>query len=167
MHTLGPCKIWAAARRRLSCSLLSSCRGVLGTSIVLSVCTAAPESLPVSRLEFFRDFRTLLSAPRTQELNTRYYEPLSAVLPSLADIEAGPPVKKLLFMTDPSVVDGKLKPHWRVRSSHRCRESLRTCCCCFPAGLPSHWLPSAALGIASPDHAMPARTAAAECTTLG
>lgn len=53
-----------------------------------------------------------------QELNTRYFEPLPTVLPSLQDIKAGPPVKKLLFMTDPSVVDGKLKPHWRVRMLH-------------------------------------------------
>ena len=29
---------------------------------------------------------------------------------------AGPPLKKLLFMTDPGVVDTVLKPFWMVRN---------------------------------------------------
>ena len=32
--------------------------------------------------------------------------------PSLDALLAGPPVRKLLFMTRPEVVDGVLKPHW-------------------------------------------------------
>ena len=39
------------------------------------------------------------------------------VPPTLEALLAGPPVKKLLFMTDPSVVDSQLKPHWQVRHS--------------------------------------------------
>ena len=49
-----------------------------------------------------------------QELNDVYYEPLAEVLPSVEAILKGPPVMKLLFMTDPRVVDGKLKPDWQV-----------------------------------------------------
>ena len=43
-----------------------------------------------------------------------YYEPLAKVMPSLDAILQGPPVMKLLFMTDPQVVDAKLKPDWTV-----------------------------------------------------
>ena len=32
----------------------------------------------------------------------------------MEDILAGPPVKKLLFMTSPSIVNGRLKPDWAV-----------------------------------------------------
>lgn len=53
-----------------------------------------------------------------QELHTRYYEPLSVVPPTLEALLAGPPVKKLLFMTDPSVVESQLKPHWQVRQAN-------------------------------------------------
>lgn len=53
-----------------------------------------------------------------QELHTRYFEPLSIVPPTLEAMLAGPPVKKLLFMTDPSVVDSQLKPHWQVRQAN-------------------------------------------------
>lgn len=49
-----------------------------------------------------------------QELKDVYYEPLAKVLPSVDDILAGPPVLKLLFMTDPKIVDSKLKPDWQV-----------------------------------------------------
>jgi hypothetical protein len=51
-----------------------------------------------------------------QELHTRYFEPLSVVPPTLEALLAGPPVKKLLFMTEPSIVDSQLKPHWQVRN---------------------------------------------------
>ena len=57
---------------------------------------------------------TLFMAPELQELHEVYYEPLSQVQPDLESILHGPPVKKLLFMTDPQVVDSKLKPHWNV-----------------------------------------------------
>lgn len=50
-----------------------------------------------------------------QELHTRYYEPLARIAPSLEDILQGPPVKKLLFMTDPAVIDSDLKPLWQAR----------------------------------------------------
>lgn len=49
-----------------------------------------------------------------QELHERYYEPLPDVASSLAELLDGPPVKKLLFMTDPAIVDGQLKPFWEV-----------------------------------------------------
>lgn len=49
-----------------------------------------------------------------QELHYRYFEPLSEVAPSLAVLEAGLPVKKLLFMTDPSVISGHVGPYWEV-----------------------------------------------------
>lgn len=54
-----------------------------------------------------------------QELHDVYYEPLAQVLPSLTAILQGPPIMKLLFMTDPRIVDAKLKPDWTV-SFHTC-----------------------------------------------
>ncbi len=42
--------------------------------------------------------------PGMQELHSRYYEPLSRVLPSLGALLAGPRVCKLLFMTQPQVL---------------------------------------------------------------
>lgn len=50
-----------------------------------------------------------------QELHERYYEPLAAVQPSLDAILQGPPVKKLLFMTDADVITRQVIPHWQVR----------------------------------------------------
>jgi len=50
-----------------------------------------------------------------QDLHQTYYEPLARVVSSLEDIVEGPPVKKLLFMIDPTIVDGQLRPHWTVR----------------------------------------------------
>lgn len=41
----------------------------------------------------------------------RYYEPLAAVAP-LEQVLAGPPLRKLLFMTHPEAVEDHLKPHW-------------------------------------------------------
>ena len=49
-----------------------------------------------------------------QALHDVYYEPLAQVMPSLNTILQGPPVMKLLFMTDPKIVDAKLKPDWSV-----------------------------------------------------
>ncbi len=49
-----------------------------------------------------------------QELHARYYEPLAAVKPS-ADALLEDTVRKLLFMTDPALVDGEIKPFWEVR----------------------------------------------------
>ena len=48
--------------------------------------------------------------PYLKELHTRYYEPLSEVMP-LEDLLAGPAVKKLLFMTEPQEIDDVVKPH--------------------------------------------------------
>lgn len=42
----------------------------------------------------------------------RYYEPLAQEFGSIDALLAGPAVRKLLFMADPSLVDGLLKPHW-------------------------------------------------------
>ena len=49
-----------------------------------------------------------------QELHQRYYEPLARIAPSLEEIVQGPPMKKLLFMTDPAVIENDLKPLWEV-----------------------------------------------------
>lgn len=46
------------------------------------------------------------------ELHTRYYEPLAQEFNTIEDLLSGPSVRKLLFMADPTVVDGLLKPHW-------------------------------------------------------
>ncbi|KAL3144565.1 hypothetical protein ABBQ32_004294 [Trebouxia sp. C0010 RCD-2024] len=59
------------------------------------------------------DCVTMKHTPEIQELKDVYYEPLAKVLPSVDDILAGPPVLKLLFMTDPKIVDSKLKPDWQ------------------------------------------------------
>lgn len=48
--------------------------------------------------------------PYIKELHTRYYEPLSEVMP-LEELLAGPEVKKLLFMTEPCEIDDVVKPH--------------------------------------------------------
>jgi len=58
---------------------------------------------------------TCEATPRTsQELHERYYEPRARVAASLAEVLAGPPVKKLLFMTDPHTVDSVLRPNWEA-----------------------------------------------------
>ena len=60
-----------------------------------------------------------------QELHSVYYEPLAQECPSVEHILAGPPVKKLLFMTDPAHVDEEVRPHWEVG-------------CCFHPAPPCH-----------------------------
>jgi Cof subfamily protein (haloacid dehalogenase superfamily) len=55
---------------------------------------------------------TPFAAPELDELHSRYYEPRAAVEPDVEALLAGPPVLKLLFMTDPLIVDSELKPHW-------------------------------------------------------
>lgn len=47
--------------------------------------------------------------PFLEELHTRYYEPLSEVMP-LEELLAGPAVKKLLYMTEPQEIDDVVKP---------------------------------------------------------
>ncbi|EFJ39827.1 hypothetical protein VOLCADRAFT_100503, partial [Volvox carteri f. nagariensis] len=47
-----------------------------------------------------------------RELHTTYYEPLAEVVQSAASLLTGPPVRKLLFMTDPSTVTQELLPYW-------------------------------------------------------
>lgn len=42
----------------------------------------------------------------------RYYEPLAAELSSVEQLLSGPAVRKLLFMTQPELVEGLVKPHW-------------------------------------------------------
>ena len=39
------------------------------------------------------------------------------VVHSLDALLAGPPVKKILFMTSPEVVDKVLKPHWEMQAA--------------------------------------------------
>lgn len=57
---------------------------------------------------------TLKMHTELQELHSRYFEPLPEVLPSLAALSRGPPVKKLLFMTNPDFVHTHLQPHWQA-----------------------------------------------------
>ncbi|GFH32067.1 uncharacterized protein HaLaN_31224, partial [Haematococcus lacustris] len=47
-----------------------------------------------------------------QALHSVYYEPLASVAPSLGQLLAGRPVRKLLLMTSPQVVQEQLAPHW-------------------------------------------------------
>ncbi|GIL87325.1 hypothetical protein Vretifemale_15410, partial [Volvox reticuliferus] len=47
-----------------------------------------------------------------RELHTTYYEPLAEVVPSAAALRTGPPVRKMLFMTDPGTVTNELLPYW-------------------------------------------------------
>lgn len=46
-------------------------------------------------------------------------------MPSVDAILDGPPAMKLLFMTDPKVVDAKLKPDWQVGTAAPCSTSVR------------------------------------------
>lgn len=79
-----------------------------------------------------------------QELNDVYYEPLAEVLPSVEAILQGPPVMKLLFMTDPRIVDSKLKPDWQVMQQWDCQTN--TCPPPAPWGscIPPHGVPTCA-----------------------
>ena len=55
---------------------------------------------------------TLTMTRELQELHSIYYEPLATVMPSLQAICDGPPVKKLLFQSDPREIAGRIKPTW-------------------------------------------------------
>eukprot|EP00884_Botryococcus_braunii_P004928 jgi/Botrbrau1/14436/Bobra.0014s0082.1 len=57
---------------------------------------------------------TLKMTGELRELHERYYEPLAEVVASLPELLEGPPVKKLLFMADPAVLDSHLKPFWQA-----------------------------------------------------
>lgn len=57
---------------------------------------------------------TTWASPELDELHWRYHEPRAAVLPSAEAIARGHAVHKLLFMTEPEIVDTKLKPDWEV-----------------------------------------------------
>ena len=52
----------------------------------------------------------------TRVLPAVYYEPLAHVMPTVAALLSGPPVKKLLFMSKPPVIDA-LRPEWARRLS--------------------------------------------------
>jgi len=53
---------------------------------------------------------TLAMHPELEELHTTYYEPLPKVVGSIGEVLSGPPVKKMLFMSDPEYVRGELQP---------------------------------------------------------
>mmetsp|Transcript_34668 Transcript_34668/g.89999 ORF Transcript_34668/g.89999 Transcript_34668/m.89999 type:complete len:268 (-) Transcript_34668:105-908(-) len=53
---------------------------------------------------------TLAMHPELEELHATYYEPLAKVVGSIGEVLAGPPVKKMLFMSDPAFVTGELQP---------------------------------------------------------
>jgi hydroxymethylpyrimidine pyrophosphatase-like HAD family hydrolase len=59
-----------------------------------------------------RQFKVLCCRAAVAVVTARYYEPLAQEHSSVEDLLSGPSVRKLLFMADPSVVDGLLKPHW-------------------------------------------------------
>ncbi|KAL6759257.1 HAD-like domain-containing protein [Haematococcus lacustris] len=58
------------------------------------------------------DCVTLRMTQELQDLHSVYYEPLASVAPSLGQLQAGRPVRKLLLMTSPQVVQEQLAPHW-------------------------------------------------------
>lgn len=45
----------------------------------------------------------------------RYYEPLAKVVRSVDQIVGGPPVKKILFMSTPEVIQNELTPIWDTK----------------------------------------------------
>ena len=49
-----------------------------------------------------------------QELHYRYYEPLCREVQSLDELLQGPPIKKLLFMTDAGKISSEHEPYWTV-----------------------------------------------------
>ncbi|KAG1675313.1 hypothetical protein FOA52_015987 [Chlamydomonas sp. UWO 241] len=62
------------------------------------------------------DCVTTRLTPDLCSLHTTYYEPL-ALEASLEALLQGPPVKKLLFMSDPRTIDTELLPEWVTRLS--------------------------------------------------
>jgi hypothetical protein len=44
---------------------------------------------------------------------------------SVDDVLAGPPLRKLLFMTRPEVVDSQLKPHWTAALQHTDAQTMQ------------------------------------------
>jgi hydroxymethylpyrimidine pyrophosphatase-like HAD family hydrolase len=52
--------------------------------------------------------------PEIRSLHDRYYEPLADVAPSVDRVLAGPPLRKLLFMTTAARVDAEVRPHWEA-----------------------------------------------------
>jgi len=67
----------------------------------------------VSLVAFLGDeCATLRMTDDLQALHHTYYEPLARVEASLEGLMAGPPVRKLLFMATPQLVDERLKPRW-------------------------------------------------------
>lgn len=56
---------------------------------------------------------TLRMTPELEELHQRYYEPLASVAPGVEDLLSGPPVRKLLFMSnDAGLIRSNVLPHW-------------------------------------------------------
>ena len=70
-----------------------------------------------------------------QELHYRYYEPLCREVDSLDVLLQGPPVKKLLFMTEAESIAQQHQPFWKVSpevllacSRHAVRPCFRQAC---------------------------------------
>ncbi|GAX75731.1 hypothetical protein CEUSTIGMA_g3174.t1 [Chlamydomonas eustigma] len=57
---------------------------------------------------------TLSMSPDIRALSDVYYEPLAKVLPSLDALLKGPPVKKILFMASPELIEERLRPLCRA-----------------------------------------------------
>lgn len=79
---------------------------------VVRSCFAFAEDHGVACVAFLGD--TCVSTQMREyvrELHTRYYEPLADIV-DLEAILQGPPVRKILFMTDARVVQQELKPHF-------------------------------------------------------
>ena len=56
---------------------------------------------------------TLRRTPELVELHDVYFEPLAREAASVAEILAGPPVCKLLFMASADRIAAEVRPHWR------------------------------------------------------
>ena len=92
--------------------------GVLSPSVV---CAAFEYALATSTpiCGFLGDTCVTIGSmtPEILELHERFYEPLATVAPSVEHIVQGPPMRKLLFMTNSHVVSDVLKPYWDSKLS--------------------------------------------------
>lgn len=108
----GPCRGPCPHARPQACAAASSTRHPLHTLAMLSPVPRLLRKLlwhiPHAHAHCHQHVHTQTSAhmrvrARRQALHHTYHEPLATVLPSLDALLAGPPVRKLLFMSSPEV----------------------------------------------------------------
>ena len=81
---------------------------------VVAEAFAYAEREEVALCAFLRDTcATLRRTPELVELHDVYFEPLAREAASVAEILAGPPVCKLLFMASADRIAAEVRPHWR------------------------------------------------------